>query len=214
MVHPPCSGESGFPYLGCWAWVGEGARGSLVGQGCVGSKRLPARTGLSAGSWHFVTLAVWLEIPLRYQPNTVPSRALIQAYSLTVKTRKKWCSRVVNSLQPRPAKVDSFKNGGKSDTQTCSACVLWLFGGVSRWAEHCVGFGGYELVFFIFFFNFYFYFMADNLEKLSRIQVLNCSLYLLGSQLPVCWHLHELLTISGSDPWVSECVRVCLGWAR
>jgi len=35
MVHPPCSGNSDFPCLGRQAWVGEGARGSLVGQGCV-----------------------------------------------------------------------------------------------------------------------------------------------------------------------------------
>ena len=101
MVHPPCSAESGFPSFGHWAWVGEGARGSSVGQSCVGGRRLPARTGLSAEcqiSWHFVVLAVGLESPPRYQPNTVPPPALIQGYSLTVKTRRSDVLGMMNSV--------------------------------------------------------------------------------------------------------------------
>ena len=89
MMHPPCSAEGGFPSFGHRAWAGAGARGRSVGQGCMGGRQLPARTGLPAGFWCFVVLAVGLETPPRYQPNTVPSPALIQAYSLAVKTRKK-----------------------------------------------------------------------------------------------------------------------------
>jgi len=40
------------------------------------------------------------------------------------------------------------------------------------------------------------------------VHVVNHSLDLLGSQLSVCQHLPELLTTSGSDLWVSDCVRV------
>ena len=87
---------------------GRGCQRQLGRTGLRGSRRLPAQTGLSAGSWCFVVSTVGLETTLRYQPHTAPSPALIQAYSLAVKTRKKWC----------------FREGELSLAQTCQCWRL------------------------------------------------------------------------------------------